>query len=336
MVAAQLSERGSGTSRDCAFPGWGSGADCGGAWALTHLASLLYMRSDFPAMRSRAEEALAIWRQLGHEGRSGLALALWTLGDVVMEEGDYERALVLLQESLEIYRELNDPGGIGIALMLVGRAAMRMGNYIEATTYLQEFLALAQQSGDNRNTAFALSGLGEVALHQGRHDRAIALLEEALRLNRAIGYNWGVATILGSLGWVALDQHDYVRMRANLGESLSIRMQLGDQGGIAWCLEKLAEAALVQGETATAAIRLERYLTATRVLAAAAGIRAPINSSIDAADQPAYERNLATLRTGLGEAAFTAAWAEGGTMSLVAVIACALAEPAPMGEGHPT
>lgn len=31
------------------------------------LASLLFIRSDFPAMRRYAEEALALWRQLGQQ-----------------------------------------------------------------------------------------------------------------------------------------------------------------------------------------------------------------------------------------------------------------------------
>ena len=305
------------------------------ASALSHVASLLFLRSDFPAMRPYAEEALSIWRGLGKDGRSGLALTLYKLGDLASEEGDYEQAPVLLQEALDIYRELNDTRGIGEVLMLFGWAAMRTGHYTQAATHLEEFLALAQQAGNIRSTAFALSGLGEIAVRQGHHERAIALLEESLRLNRTIGYSWGIGTVLGSLGWVALAQHDYARMRATLGESLSIRMEIGDRGGIAWCLEKLAEAALVQGETATASARFERYQTAARVLAAAAGIRAPIKSVIDPADQPAYMCNLATLRTGLGEPAFAAAWAEGGAMALAAVVACALAEPPPAVDSRP-
>ncbi len=296
---------------------------------------MLFLRSDFPAMRRYAEEALSIWRGLGRDGRAGLAFTLHKLGDLASEEGDYEQAPRLLKEALDIYRELNDTRGIGEVLMLFGWDAMRTGHYTQAATYLEEFLALAQQAGDTKNTAFALSGLGEVAVRQGNPERATALLEESLRLNRTIGFSWGMGTVLGSLGWAALAQHDPARMKAALGESLSIRMEIGDQGGIAWCLEKLAEAALAQAETTTAPARLERYQTATRVLAAAAAIRAPINSVIDPADQPAHLRHFAALRAGLGEPAFAAAWAEGEAMPLSGVIACALAEAPPALDPRP-
>ncbi len=297
------------------------------AWALSHLARVLFSMSDFPALRPYAEEALSIWRGLGQDGRAGLAETLSTLGDLAIEEGDYTLAPVLLQEALAIYRELDDVRGIGVTLMLFGWAAMRTGDYTQAATHLAEFLALAKRAGDSVYIAFALSGLGEVAVRQGHYEQAVALLEESLRLNRAAGYRWSVGTVLGTLGWVALLQHEPARMRALLGESLAMRLETGDQSGIAWCLEKLAEAALVQGETATISALRERYQGAVRVFGAAAGLRAPIKSVIDPVDRPAYERNLATLRMGLGERAFATAWTEGEAMALEAVVECALAEP---------
>jgi predicted ATPase/DNA-binding CsgD family transcriptional regulator len=297
------------------------------AWALSHLANLNYLRSDYRAMRLYAEEALSIWRGLGQAGRSGLAFALDLLGELATEVGDYEQAPVFLQEALDIYRELDDLRGIGDILMQFGWTAIRTGHYTAAAAHLQEFLVLAQGSGDVRSTAFALAGLGELAMRQGRHERAVELLEESLRLNRSRGDRWCVGTVLGSLGWVALVQHDYARMRANLGESLAIRLEIGDRGGIAWCLEKLAEAARVQGETATAFARIERYQAAARIFGAAAALRGPIKSVIDPVDQPGYEHNLAALRRGLGGPAFAAAWAEGEAMALTAVVDYALAAP---------
>jgi non-specific serine/threonine protein kinase len=242
------------------------------------------------------------------------------------EQGDYKLARLLLQESLDVYRELNHVGGICGTLLLFGWIGIRTGDYTQAESYLRESLAIAQQGGERMTTTFALSGLGEAALRQGNYEEATALLEESLRLNRAGGYRWGMGTVLGSLGWVASLQRDYARMRATLGESLAIRLEIGDQGGIAWCLEKLAEAALLEGERASASSQLERYQSAVRLFAAAAAIREPIHSAMDQVDQSAYQRNLATLRAGLGEAAFAAAWAEGDTLELEAILARALAE----------
>ena len=132
------------------------------------------MRSDFPAMRPYAEEALSIWRGLGPDGRSGLAYTLSSLGDLAIEEGDYALAPVLLQEALDIYRELDDGRG-SATLMLFGWAAMRTGDYTQAAAHLGNTLPWPSRS-EILGTAFALSGLGEVAMRQGhyRASRSIA------------------------------------------------------------------------------------------------------------------------------------------------------------------
>jgi len=93
------------------------------ARALAHLANLVYQQSDYPAMRSPAEEALTIWRELGQAGRSGTALVLDLLGELATEEGDYDRAPALYEEAMRLYRVINDVVGIGITHMQLGWAA---------------------------------------------------------------------------------------------------------------------------------------------------------------------------------------------------------------------
>jgi non-specific serine/threonine protein kinase len=287
------------------------------ARALSHLANLTYLQSDFAAMQQAAEEALSIWRELGLAGRSGVAYMLDLLGDIATEAGDYDRAAVFLQEAMQLFREVNDIWGIGETHMELGWAAMRSGDYPLAASHLEDFLTLSRQVGDPTQVALALSGLGEVAIRQGQYGRAVSWLEQGLALNRERDYKWGTGVVLGSLGWVALRQRNFVRTRELLGESLSIRMETGDQGGMTWCLEKLAEAAHRQGRPATAA----------KIYGAAATLRASMGSAIDLADRAEYERILAELRATLGDNAFTAAWTQGEALSLREAIDVALAEP---------
>jgi predicted ATPase/DNA-binding CsgD family transcriptional regulator len=287
------------------------------ARALTNLASLTYLQSDFAAMQKAAEEALSIWRELGQAGQSGAASMLNALGDIATEAGDYDRAAVLLQEAMQLFREVNDIGGISQTHMELGWAAMRSGDYPLAASHLEDYLALARQVGDPTQVALALSGLGEVAIRQGQYDRAVSWLEQSLALNRESEHKWGIGTVLGSLGWVALRQRNFKRARELLGESLSIRMETGDQGGMTWCLEKLAQAAHRQGRPETAA----------KIFGAAAALRALLGSAIDLADRAEYERILAELRSALGDSAFTANWAQGEALSLTEAIDEALAEP---------
>jgi predicted ATPase/DNA-binding CsgD family transcriptional regulator len=284
------------------------------ARALTFLANHTYLQSDYPGMRPVAEEALAIWRELGQDGKAGAAYTLDLLGELATEEGDYIHAPVLFQEAMDIYRDLNDMRGISQIHMQFGWAAMRAGDYSHAQNHLEEFFHLAQQVGDATDLAYAFSGLGEVAVRQGQYERAIPLLEQGLALNREHGDRWGTGTLLGSLGWIALRQRDFKRMIEMLGESLAIRIEISDRGGIAWCLEKLAEAKYDQAQ----------FQEAARIFGHAESVRAPIGSVIDPADQPEYTRIISGLRSALGTQAFAALWAEGKTMRIDEVIDCAL------------
>ena len=281
------------------------------ALGLSRAADLAYYQSDFPSMQHMLEESLSIWRELGLERSAGNAETLEMYGEWLTEIGDYAAAHKVYDESLAIYRALNNELGICELLVMIGWVAMRSGDFTEAHARLEECLGLARKTGYAWQIALALSASGELAIREGQYERARVLLEESLALRRAHADQWGVATALCSLGWAALRQGDYRQMRAALKDSVDIRMEIGDKGGIAWCLEKMAEGIYLEARTQPAIRQSEGYQRAVCVYGAAATIRAPIGSVIDQADQTEYERNLAELRKRLGKEAFMKAWVTG-------------------------
>ncbi len=284
---------------------------------LARAAELAFRQSDYPATVSFAGESLAISREIGD--KRGIASALIKLGNAATEAGDYATAPGFLEEALTIWRDLEDKHGTARALINLGWAALRSGDYQLADERLEEALILSRELGDTRGIGFALSGLGEVALRQGDYARATRLVEESLELRRQIGNKWGVGVSLGTLGWVAMREGDWNRAVARLGESLEVRREIGDKSGSAWCLERLAEVAMAEGQAEKA----------VRIFGAASTLRTSIGSVIDAVDQPEYKRTLAALRAELGEAHFTAAWTEGGKLTLEQAVAYARDKQSP-------
>jgi predicted ATPase len=284
---------------------------------LARAAELAFRQSDYPATVSFAGESLAISREIGD--KRGIASALIKLGNAATEAGDYATAPGFLEEALTIWRDLEDKHGTARALINLGWAALRSGDYQLADERLEEALILSRELGDTRGIGFALSGLGEVALRQGDYARATRLVEESLELRRQIGNKWGVGVSLGTLGWVAMREGDWNRALARLGESLEVRREIGDKSGSAWCLERLAEVAMAEGQAEKA----------VRIFGAASTLRTSIGSVIDAVDQPEYKRTLAALRAELGEAHFTAAWTEGGKLTLEQAVAYARDKQSP-------
>lgn len=248
------------------------------------------------------------------EDRQGAASMLVKLGNCATESGDFETAAGYLEEALAIWQDLEDKHGTARALISLGWAALRPGDHSLANIRLEQALVLSRELGDTRSIGFELSGLGEIALRQGDTARANQLLAESLELRRQLGNKWGVGVSLGTLGWAATREGDWERARAYLGESLEVRQEIGDKGGIAWCLERLADLALSQGQPEKA----------VRLLSAAAVLRTTIGSVIDPADQEEYQNRRKALRSQFGEEKFTSLWKEGRTLTMEQAIAHAL------------
>ena len=84
-------------------------------------------RADFPQARRDLEEALEIARHLGH--RWGAGLALLALGCLAHGENGRNRASALLEESVRLLQETEDPRMIYVGLAYLGHRAIDQGRY---------------------------------------------------------------------------------------------------------------------------------------------------------------------------------------------------------------
>jgi tetratricopeptide (TPR) repeat protein len=296
------------------------------AKALFEAGSLAYEQGDYPAARDLLEESLFIFRELKPADQLDIAHCLRMLGDTEIAVGGYARGTTLLSDSLEIFRELNDLNGTARALWQLGWCAVRPGDFERANRCFSEALPLYQDIGDKNGLAYVMAGMGEVALRQGDYDRAKELLDESLALRYEYGADWGIAATIGSLGWLALRQGDLEAAEKLIRESLTIRLEIGDRSGTAWCLEKMAEIALTTGKLGDSIEENKKMRRAARLFGAAAALREPLESTIDLADQPEYERQIREVRSHLDEATFAVAWDAGQTMTFEQAVAYALAE----------
>ncbi len=284
------------------------------AASLSNLGIVAFRQGDYAAARALYEESLAIRRELGD--RWGIAAALGNLGVVPMEQGDYAAARAFYEESLAIRRELGDRQGVAILLNNLGNVACEQGDWAGGRALHEESLAIRRDLGDRRGIASSLSNLGNVAFLQGDHAAAHALHEESLAIRRELGDRLFSAISLHSLGNVAREQGDYPVARAFLEESLAIRREVRDRGGIAESLAGFAALGAAQRQEERAA----------RLWGAAEALREAIGAPLRQSERERYDADVSAARAVLGDAAFTAAWAEGRAMTMEPAIAQALEE----------
>jgi tetratricopeptide (TPR) repeat protein len=243
------------------------------------------------------------------------AKALYGSGVIASDQGDYERAVALAQESLALCRELGDKVGITHSLFILAwYKGVYQGNFEEAVKLFEEVVVLRREIGDKRGIAHSLFVKGGFVLRQGDYERAVSLGEEALALCRELGDKWGIAASLVTLGLVAFYQRDYDQAATLWREGLTLHWELKDKFSITLHLDSLAGVAVAQRQPERAA----------RLFGAAEVLRETIGAILWPFYRAEYERNVSSARAELGEEAFAKAWEEGRKMKMEEVVEWAL------------
>jgi predicted ATPase/ATP/maltotriose-dependent transcriptional regulator MalT len=260
--------------------------------------------------------------------------------------GNYHYAIVACEESLAIFRELDDPSGIVNSLYRLGYVAWMRGDHDTARTYYEESLARSQGEQCQEARGETLYYFAAMTLFQGEVAAARPIVEESLDLFRTLGDQYNVALALNLLGWVLLFQEDIAAARMLQEESLTLSRELGNQRCIAYALGALGEVASLMGDYVQARERYEESLSnllrrdagwmsaiymarlaavavaqneaiwAVHLLSAAEALRQRMGVlRTTPLEREAREQTLYTLHELLDEPIFASAWVEGQNMS---------------------
>jgi predicted ATPase len=146
--------------------------------ALAAAAVMAATTGETERLRRRADEALALHRDLGDEW--GIAYATFMCGFAAAEENDHEQAARLMRESLDRFRALGDDYYTRQAMMNLGYFLQVLGDYARAHELLEQALEAAHKAGNEAQEARALGQLATGARQQGRLHDSLALILQAL------------------------------------------------------------------------------------------------------------------------------------------------------------
>jgi len=243
-----------------------------------------------------------------------LAATLSNLGSVIETQGDLDRAQALHEEALSIARPIGNSIPVATALNNLALVLWGKGDLERATMLLEESAAMKRQTGNQVGLAHSLNNLGILALDAGDPERAIAYLEETLAIDRELGNPAGIADSLGNLAGIFAGTGDVVRAAALDAEALELRRTLGDRLSIAHNLDSIAATASRAGFADVGA----------RLFGAAERLREELMVPIPRSEQARYESDVAIARSALTGAEFAQAWATGRSLALDDAIAEAM------------
>jgi predicted ATPase/DNA-binding XRE family transcriptional regulator len=289
------------------------------ASALFAAGHFAWLQGDVRAMRTRLEESVAIRRDLRDD--AGLGRALPFLGLAI--DDDHKAGQRFAEEGVALCRKLNDSWGLAMGLTNLGRIEGTWGHDLAAESPLEEATGLFRSIGDGWLLALPLNSLGAIAYRQGDYMKAEAAFEQALPCFRAVEDRRNTTQVLTNLGFVALARSEVDQARAIFAESLTFGREHSDQFNAPACLRGFAAVAVAADEP-TRAIRL--LAAADELFAATGATRWP-------AERLGGPVTGESLRAGLCQEAFAAAWAAGRQLSLSQVIDEAFGEAVDVGTG---
>jgi hypothetical protein len=241
------------------------------------------------------------------------AVTLTALGVTAWWVGDLDSALLRSEESLAIWKHLDEPRWVVCSLWFVGLVAAKLGNAPLLESLAQESDPLASQIGVTLWTTVPDSLRAMAAQVRGDGATMRAYFERALEYQRRHDFPWAHAWVSGMLAEAAILEGDQPTALARFQASLA---EFNDHGDIYATIDSLIA---IAGQ----AVAFGQADVAARLLGTESCIRQTIGNRVTWMSVSTSE-TIELTRARLGAAAFDQAFAEGRAMPLPEAVALAL------------
>jgi predicted ATPase/transcriptional regulator with XRE-family HTH domain len=205
---------------------------------------------------------------------AGMARVQTVLGQVILEHGDLAAARAMLEQSVALARTVSNPWILAWALYHLGMVDLRERDQARTRPRFEEALALLRRMGNPLDILVLLRALADAASLQGDYTTACTLAEESLGLARALGDPREIAESVHLLGYAAYRHGDNTRAAALFAETTALARDQGDAQRFAWSLNHRADVARLQGDYERAAALYTESLSCFQELSDKQGIAA--------------------------------------------------------------
>jgi predicted ATPase/DNA-binding CsgD family transcriptional regulator len=231
----------------------------------------------------------------------------WSLSSsAYFTKHDPTHAMAMLEESLALFREVQDALGLSHALRRLAGCAIDHQQYTYALSLLEQALATDRQAGDKHAVAWDLCYMGVARwIHQHQPKRVIPLYQESIALFEELGDVRGRAHPLLMLAEVEQTQGNFKQSLALFQEALLLERTLGIRAHIAlFALAGISNLAARGG----APDRAASWVGTVQAVLASGAHNTRLSPLLDM-----LAATVATVRAHLNEEDFQFAWDAGKT-----------------------
>ena len=170
-----------------------------------------------------------------------IATALNNIGYILNDQGNITKALDYYHQSLEISKKIDDKIGIATLLNNIAAIYKEQNNLTEALDYYQRSLPMLQSERQQQEISGVYNSIGSVIERQGNKKLAMQYYLKSLEIARGIKDKKGVANCYSSLAGLYLSNNEIDSAFIYHDKSLALRRTIGFKDGIAISTIKMAE-----------------------------------------------------------------------------------------------
>jgi CHAT domain-containing protein/tetratricopeptide (TPR) repeat protein len=212
-----------------------------GAWKIAQYGSSEEELAGEIALAKTDEEREALIEQNKHLVTVQLDKALLTMGQRLVSQGGYARALELYEITGKIAEQIKDTLGIADLSRCIGNIGLLQGRYPEALARYQESLGLYEQIGNKDGIARVLNNIGLIHRIQGNNAEALEFYKKSLDVDTEIGNKEGISRAFGNIAVLQSAEGSYALALESFEKSLRISEEIGDKQTIATTLLAIGE-----------------------------------------------------------------------------------------------
>ena len=143
-------------------------------------------------------------------------------------EGDLTQALDFNEESLEIYKKVNNKHKIAEVYIEIARLMFYKGELDKSVIYIKESLKLNEEIGNKRGITASYSGFAVIYSLTENLQKSLEYLEKCLAIAEEINYKYYIATSLVNIGEIFYVQGELKRAGIYYKKSLEMNLEIQD------------------------------------------------------------------------------------------------------------
>jgi len=129
------------------------------------------------------------------------AMVLGSRSSVMRETGEFQKALILAEQSLTLYKELHNEWGMAGAYIDLGNIYKQLGEYVLALDHQQKADSLYKKVKSDYSRLAPLANIGEIYTSQGDYKKGLEFYEQSLALmKKANDLNENLSIIQAAIG----------------------------------------------------------------------------------------------------------------------------------------